>query len=97
MKTVDVRHLQHHLGRYLDEVEHGEILEVRRRRNVIARIIPFDAEVPISPWPDLIQRLSEVYPDGPIEDSASQQLYKSRTRRARNCNCGSTSRIATYI
>ena len=39
MKTVDVLHLQHHLGRYLDEVEHGEILEVRRRRNVIARII----------------------------------------------------------
>lgn len=78
MKIVDVRHLQHHLGKYLDEVEHGEILEVRRRRKVIARIVPFNSEMPSQPWPDLIQRLSEMYPNGPIVSSASQQLYKDR-------------------
>ena len=37
---VDVRELQRHLGRYLDAVEAGEILEVRRHRRVIARVVP---------------------------------------------------------
>ncbi len=35
--TVNVRSVQHHLGRYLQEVESGAVLEVRRRNKVIAR------------------------------------------------------------
>ena len=79
MKTVDVRNLQHHLGRYLDEVENGETLVVRRRRKVIARITP--ADVNIEPWPELIERLNALYPDGPIVESATDRLYKDRGER----------------
>jgi hypothetical protein len=39
MKTVDVRGLQHHLGRYLDE---------------------------------------EMLPEGPVEESAADRIYKER-------------------
>lgn len=81
MKTVDARGLQHHLGRWLDEVEHGEVLEVRRRRRVIARIVPCTEDEPAEPWPDLMGRLEALYPGGPIDGSAADQLYRDRDRR----------------
>ena len=81
MKTVDARGLQHHLGRYLDEVERGETLEVRRRRRVIARIGPYGDDEPEAPWPDLVARLEALYPDGPVAASASTQLYEDRGER----------------
>lgn len=81
MKQVDTRGLQHHLGRYLDEVEQGETIEVRRRRKVIARIIPYVTDEAVVPWPDLDERLNAVFPDGPISETASDQLYNDRDRR----------------
>lgn len=80
MKQVDARGLQHHLGQYLDEVERGETIEVRRRRKTIARIVPYVAEAPAEPWPDLQERLNQVFPDGPVSDSASERLYGDRDR-----------------
>lgn len=77
MKTVDVRNLQHHLGSFLDEVERGESIEVRRRRKVIARIIPAPADSP-QPWPDLEARVREAFPDGLVAAPASEQLYADR-------------------
>jgi antitoxin (DNA-binding transcriptional repressor) of toxin-antitoxin stability system len=78
MKTVDVRTLQHRLGWYLDEVERGEILEVRRRRKIIARIVPHSGEDSVDPWPDLMARLAGLYPDGPVRESAAERLYADR-------------------
>ncbi len=78
MRVVDVRTLQHRLGAFLDEVERGEVLEIRRRRRVIARIIPHAEGEPASPWPDLIERLSALYPEGPVTPSATQRLYSDR-------------------
>ena len=78
MTQVDVRQLQHHLGRYLDAVEAGEVLEVRRRRRVIARVVPFSPAEPSEAWPDLVERLNRLYPEGPIAESASEHLYSDR-------------------
>ena len=78
MKEVDARNFQHHLGSFLDQVEAGEILEIRRRRKVIARLVPFVAEQPTTPWPDLAARLESVYPAGPVKISASDILYMDR-------------------
>ena len=78
MKTVNVRSLQHHLGRYLQEVESGEVLEVRRRNKVIARIVPEPDRAAAVPWPDIAERLAEVFPDGPVGELASEQLYEDR-------------------
>lgn len=77
MKTVDVRNLQHHLGSFLDEVERGETLEVRRRKKVIARIEPVDHES-AAEWPDLLLRVQALYPDGDCKPSATEVLYGDR-------------------
>ena len=78
MTRVDVRQLQHHLGRYLDAVEAGEVLEVRRRRRVIARVVPYSPDEPAESWPDLMQRLAKLYPEGPVAESAAERLYRDR-------------------
>ncbi len=83
MKVVDVRDLQHHLGRYLDEVEAGGVLEVRRRKKVIARLVPHAPESPAEPWPDLLARLDQLYPEGPVRESVSEVLYGDRDRDER--------------
>ena len=80
MRGINVRELQHHLGRLLDEVEAGEVLEIRRRKKVIAHLVPHVAEEPAEPWPDLVQRVVDLYPDGPIAESVSQLLYADRDR-----------------
>ena len=78
MTRVDTRELQRHLGRYLDAVEAGEVLEVRRRRRVIARVVPYSADEPAEAWPDLVRRLERLYPEGPVAGSAAEQLYRDR-------------------
>lgn len=81
MKTINVRNLQHHLGRYLHEVEAGEVLEVRRRGKVIARIVPEHDAADVQPWPDIAARLAQVFPEGELGDAASQLLYEDRRER----------------
>jgi len=78
MKTVDARDLQHHLGSYLDQVAAGETLEIRRRRKVMARILPCVAEDPAEPWPDVGARLASIYPEGDVVPGASDLLYQDR-------------------
>ena len=78
MKTVNVRTLQHHLGRYLQEVEAGEVLQVRRRNKIIARIVPETDHASAVPLPPIARRLEQTFPDGPVAQSASRQLYEDR-------------------
>ncbi len=78
MKTVNVRVLQHHLGRYLQKVGAGEVLEVRRRNKFIARIVPEPDRATAVPWPDIAERIAQVFPDGPVEESAPEHLYSDR-------------------
>ena len=80
MTQVSERELQLHLVRYLDAVEAGEILVVRRRGRLIARVVPYEAAEPAEPWPDLMERLAGIYPDGLIAESAAEQLYRDRDR-----------------
>jgi antitoxin (DNA-binding transcriptional repressor) of toxin-antitoxin stability system len=77
MKTVDVRSLHHHLGSLLDEVERGETLEIRRRKKVIARIEPV-REMGPAEWPDLLERVTALYPDGVAAPAGSGVLYGDR-------------------
>lgn len=87
MTQVTVRDLQRHLDRYLNAVEAGEILEVRRHRRVIARVVPYE---PAEPWPDLMERLAGIYPDGPIAESAAEQLCRDRDRSDSNTSVSVT-------
>ncbi len=81
MKTVNIRDLQHHLGAFLDEVERGEVIEVRRNRKVIARITAHTEQGRREPWPDLRERLAVLFPDGPVKYSASERVYEDRGER----------------
>ncbi len=78
MRVVNIRDFQHHLADYMDQVEAGETIEIRRRRKVIARIVPCVENLPAESWPDLVSRLSSLYPDGPVEPAASDILYQAR-------------------
>lgn len=78
MKSVDVRSLQHRLGSFLDQVEAGEEIEVLRRKKPIARIVPYRADRPVEPWPDLYERVSALYPDGALDEAASAIIYGDR-------------------
>ena len=90
MTQVTVRALQRHLDRYPDAVEAGEILEVRRRRRVIARVVPCAVSEPAEPWPDLMERLAGIYPDGPIAEAAAEQLCRDRDRGDSNTSMSVT-------
>ena len=90
LSNVSVREPHHHLGRYLDAVEAGEVLEVSRRRRVIAWVVPCAAAEPAEPWPDLMQRLAGIYPDGPIAESAAEQLCRDGDRSDSNTSMGVT-------
>jgi prevent-host-death family protein len=39
MKTMGLRNLKDHLSQAIEEVEHGEVLEITKRGRVVARII----------------------------------------------------------
>ena len=81
MKRVNIRSLQHGLGKYMHQVEAGEVLEVTRRNKVIARIVPEHDPAAAVPWPDIECRLEQVFPDGPLPYTASQQVYNDRGER----------------
>ena len=78
MKTVDTRDLQHNLSKYLDEVERGETIVVRRRRRVIATIAPTEEVSAPEAWPDIQGRLAKLYKDRSIVPTASSILYTDR-------------------
>ncbi|HCU23700.1 MAG TPA: hypothetical protein DF383_01685, partial [Deltaproteobacteria bacterium] len=40
MKETNIRELQHHLSDIMKYVEHGEEVLIKKRRRVIARIVP---------------------------------------------------------
>ena len=62
MKSFNVRHVQHHLAAILAEVEGGEVIEVHRRGQPVARIVPVPSEPPQSDWSHAERRLRDVYP-----------------------------------
>ncbi len=64
MKTVTIREAQHNLAAVLRRVEQGEQIEVIRRKQPVARIVPVrpvgDASGKID-WSDLPDRLNRIW------------------------------------
>jgi prevent-host-death family protein len=80
MKTVSVRELQQNIKHVIDQVEHGQVVEVTRRRRVVARLTPVRASAKRVAWPDLEKRASAVLGAGTIEPPPSEQVSKDRGR-----------------
>jgi prevent-host-death family protein len=78
MKTINVRNLQHHLRAVLDEVYHGEIVEVTRRNEIVARIVPVEENTTPEPWPDLEKRLDLIFGNRRVTPPASDIIYSDR-------------------
>ena len=44
----------------------------------VMSVVPCSPEEPSEAWPDLMERLTRLYPEGPICESAAEQLYRDR-------------------
>ncbi|MGH7802916.1 MAG: type II toxin-antitoxin system Phd/YefM family antitoxin [Candidatus Binatia bacterium] len=78
MKSVTVRELQQNIGRVLDRVERGEVIEVTRRRRPIARLSPAAKPDKPLPWPDLERRTREVFGNRTFSPGLSEQIVRDR-------------------
>jgi len=62
----------------IHQVEHGEVVEVTRRRRVVARLTPVRPAAQRAPWPDLDRRARAVFGETLIEPPASAQVARDR-------------------
>jgi len=78
MRSLSVRELQQNIKQVMDRVQHGESVEVTRRRRPVARIVPVAQLAAAEPWPDLDARARQVLGSRVIDPPASQQLLAAR-------------------
>lgn len=85
MRTASIRELQHGMKGLLKKVQAGETVQVTRRGEVVAHIIPTphkrnSAKPP--QWPDFMARLEKIFPDGvPPGKLASEIVDEGRGER----------------
>jgi prevent-host-death family protein len=78
MKSVSVRELQQNIKRVMDLVERGQVVEVTRRRRVVARLSPARPTSKRIRWPDLERRARAVFGHNVIEPAPSEQVALDR-------------------
>ncbi len=76
--TVSIRELQQNLKRVIDQVEHGQVIEVTRRRRPVARLTPVRSTGPLSPWPDLDARAHAVFGNRIVKPGAAPAVIEGR-------------------
>jgi prevent-host-death family protein len=80
MKTVSVRELQQNIKDVIDRVERGEVVEVTRRRRVVARLAPARPPATAVRWPDLESRARAIFGKRLVEPPPSEQVVDDRGR-----------------
>lgn len=73
MKKVTVGEVQHNFGRILRDVDAGEEVQIVRRKQVVARIVP-DCDKPEPNYPPFIARAKEIF--GEAEGVPLSQLIE---------------------
>lgn len=79
--TISIRELQQNLKRVMARVERGQVIEVTRRRRPIARLAPLRSAGPLSPWPDLDERVHAVFGDRVVKPDPSAMVIENRGDR----------------
>jgi prevent-host-death family protein len=75
MKTASVRDLRQDFGRILAWVEEGEEVTITKRRQAVARLIPWPEKKAVKkPMPDIAARLKKVFGSEVISDSAMKRI-----------------------
>ncbi len=59
MKSVSLRHMQHHLSDVMRHVDQGREVLVTRRRRTIARLVPASPAATSIKWPDFAARTAK--------------------------------------
>ena len=78
MKSLNVRYIQHHLAAVLADVAGGEVIEVCRRGQPVARIVPLSSAPPRCDWGHAEQRLQAAYPAPAGGATAAQTIADGR-------------------
>jgi antitoxin (DNA-binding transcriptional repressor) of toxin-antitoxin stability system len=77
MKTTTIRELKHETTKVLSWVARGETVEVRRRRELVARLLPPDVRGPTA-RPDFLARLRSIYGVRVLRRTGTQVVSESR-------------------
>jgi antitoxin (DNA-binding transcriptional repressor) of toxin-antitoxin stability system len=81
MKTATLRQVHNEFGRVLAWVEMGEEVLIRRRKDVVARILPPPRKARIV-LPDFARRLKKIYPQGVKGKPVSEIIDEGRGDRS---------------
>ena len=71
MKRLSVREAQHGFAAMLDLVAAGHQVEITRRRQVVARVVPVSHGNRKAKWPNIMARLKQDFGERVTPDSAS--------------------------
>lgn len=79
MKRVTVGEVQHNFGRILRDIDAGEEIQIVRRKQVVARIVP-DRDTPEPQYPPFVSRAKEIFGEGKGEP-LSEVIHQDRGER----------------
>ena len=60
MKSIGLRELKDHLSEAIEEVEHGEVLEITKRGRIVARVVPITQVVSMQERRAIIESLDNL-------------------------------------
>lgn len=79
--SISIRELQQNLKRVLERVERGQVIDVTRRRQPVARLTPVRPDRPLAPWPDLEARTRETFGERMVTPGGSDAVAEGRGGR----------------
>jgi antitoxin (DNA-binding transcriptional repressor) of toxin-antitoxin stability system len=77
MKTASIGDLRHRFRKIERFLEHGEGIQITKRRRVIARLIPDGPEI-IRPTPDFMARLRSIYGEKALAVTGAELISSDR-------------------
>lgn len=79
MKKASIRDLRYAFRRIERLLHQGEEIQITKRRRVIARLVPENAESE-TPMPDFLGRLRTIYGDKTLKVSGADLVAQDRSR-----------------
>lgn len=78
MKSATVRDLRYHFPEIEARLQKGEEIEIRKRRRVIARLLPVGPKP--NTYPDFAARIREIFGDKMVEQTGAELVAEDRDR-----------------
>lgn len=78
MKSATVRDLRYHFSEIEARLQKGEEIEIRKRRRVIARLLPVKPRR--GAYPDFAARIQQIFGDKMVEQTGAELVAEDRDR-----------------